>query len=210
MIRVVGLTGYARSGKNTVAGLIAKMSPESRVREIAFADAIKVSAARALGVPFHGDQVGTAAVREWADRFKADHVIEVIESGETVHRITGREFLQRYGTEAHRELFDDDFWVNVVDLNPPDIDLLLVTDVRFPNEAHHIHEAGGEVWKVVRSDALPANDHASERPLPDELVDRTVSNEGDLDDLEAEVERVMWYAHRYHPQATVGSSDASP
>lgn len=210
MIRVIGLTGYARSGKNTVATLIAKMSPGLRVKEIAFADAIKVSAARALGVPFNGDQVGTSAVREWADRFKAEHVIEVTESGETIHRITGREFLQRYGTEAHRELFDDDFWVNVVDLDPPDVDLLLVTDVRFPNEARHIREAGGEVWKVMRADAMPANDHDSERPLPDELVDRTVNNEGTLDDLEVEVEKVVWYAHRYHPQAAVGSSDARP
>jgi hypothetical protein len=196
--RVVGLTGYARSGKNTVASLIAKLSPE-RTKEVAFADAIKVSAARALGVRFDGDQVGTAAVREWADRFKASQTIEIVESGETIHRVSGREFLQRYGTEAHRDMFDADFWVKVVDMDPPEVDLLLITDVRFPNEAEAIRTTGGEVWKVVRTDGSPANDHPSERPLPDDLIDRTVNNEGTLDDLEDEVERVMWYAHRYHP-----------
>jgi len=188
MTRVIGLTGRARSGKNTVAAMIADLLPVERVAEGAFADAVKVSAARALGVPFTGDDVGIAAVRRWADEFKLDHTVQVVRDGQVLHEITGRSYLQRYGTEAHRELFDPDFWVNVVDLNPDGVDVLVMTDVRFPNEAEVIREQGGEVWQIVGDDSGATDEHASERPLPPQLIDRELVNRGTLDQLRAQVE----------------------
>lgn len=188
MNRVIGLAGRARVGKNTVAGFIAELT-DGPVHEAAFADLIKVSAARALGVKFHGDEVGLDAVRRWADALKTDHSIRIVgENGEQLHQITGRSFLQRYGTEAHRELFGDDFWVDAVEFIRPDLAALVLTDVRFENEAEAIHRAGGEVWRVERPSidrATHQDSHLSEKPLPDELVDLTLVNDDDLEGLRA-------------------------
>lgn len=188
MNRVIGLAGRARVGKNTVAKLIADVT-DGPVEEAAFADLIKVSAARALGVRFHGDDVGLDAVRRWADNLKLDHSVRVVDgSGNLVHEVTGRSFLQRYGTEAHRDLFGEDFWVEVVKFERPDLALLVLTDVRYENEARAIHAVGGEVWEIQRPDLPPSDDsHPSERPLPDDLVDLTLVNDADMEGLQIAV-----------------------
>lgn len=180
---IIGLTGYARSGKDTVARMLAAQEA-GVVEQVGFSDLLKLSAARSLGLPWSPDGVGPQAVRDWADSLKTTHSIQVVDdTGQVVHEISGRRFLQRYGTEAHRDLFGDDFWVKAVDLDRPGVDLLLVNDVRFPNEAEHIREAGGEIWRVVRAEAKPAGDHVTERPLPDHLVDREIPNNGSLEHL---------------------------
>lgn len=184
---IVGLTGYARSGKDTVARIL-REETEGAFDQVGFSDLLKLSAARALNVLSSPDDVGIRAVRGWADAFKTRHTIQIRddESGEVIHEISGRAFLQRYGTEAHRELFGDDFWVEAVDLHRPGIDLLVVNDVRFPNEARQIRDAGGEVWRVKRAETKQGG-HITERPLPDNLIDRSIENYGTLDDLRDKV-----------------------
>lgn len=97
--------------------------------------------------------------------------------------MSGRTYLQLYGTEAHREVFGTDFWVNVLfDANRTNSDLLVITDVRFPNEADAIHERGGKVWQIQR-ESSGAGNHSSEIPLEREVVDCTFVNDGTLDDF---------------------------
>lgn len=188
---IIGLTGYARSGKDTVARMLAE-EENGVVERVGFSDLLKLSAARALNVLTSPDDVGMKPVQEWADDFKTRHTIQIRdESGRVVHEIPGRTFLQRYGTEAHRELFGDDFWVEAVDLDRPGVDLVVVNDVRFANEAERIREAGGEIWQVVRAGAEPAGSHVTERPLPGDLIDREVPNHGTLDDLRGHIQSAL-------------------
>lgn len=199
MNRIIGLAGRARVGKNTVAKFIAELL-DGPVEEAAFADLIKVSAARALGINFHGDDIGLSAVKRWADALKTDHSIRIVgENGQQLHEISGRAFLQRYGTEAHRELFGDDFWIDAVEFVRPDITALVLTDVRFENEARAIRQAGGEVWRVERPSidrATHQDSHASERPLPDDLIDLIVANDDSLEGLRLAVEEALRYGER--------------
>ena len=187
---IIGLTGPARSGKNTVAEIITQ-EWSGPVREVAFADLIKLSAAKALGIKFSPDAVGTRAVRVWADVFKVHATIQIVDNrtGEVDHEISGRDFLQRYGTEAHRNLFDADFWVNYARLYEPGDGLVVVTDVRFDNEAHRIKTMEGSIWKVSRADVGPANAHASERPIDASLIDVEIPNNGSYSDLRS------WVSH---------------
>ena len=67
---------------------------------------------------------------------------------------------------------------------------VILTDVRFANEAEAIRAAGGRIWRVVRSVECLAADaakHSSEAGLPDELIDRVIENNGTQADLEAVV-----------------------
>lgn len=115
MPRLIGLHGKARSGKDTTADLIQSWCDAHHFTSArhGFADKLKVSAAHALGV-FENEI-------DFCNSLKGDYERGFIEvrmatSGKgpnaVVSQITGREFLQYYGTEAHREVFGSDFWVD--------------------------------------------------------------------------------------------------
>lgn len=96
-----------------------------------------------------------------------------------------RRLLQRFGTEMGRQHFGEDFWVDLafrqIDaFNGP----VVVTDVRFPNEAEAIESRGGVLLHLERP-SLPVNtdSHASENALADFTPHAVIVNDGDLDDL---------------------------
>lgn len=175
---LIGLNGKKQSGKDTVAQFMLDWAKTNdfNARRVAFADQLKVSAARALGFPEDDALV-------FCNELKSSGVVSV-KCLEYSFEISGREFLQRYGTEAHRELFGDDFWIHQViseDLDHSN-ELLIVTDVRFPNEADAIHCAGGDVIKMVR-EGSEEDSHPSEQDLDDSYIDIEILNDSDLDSL---------------------------
>lgn len=185
-MRLIGLTGPARSGKSAVASALAEISP-GPVSIQGFADLVKLSAAKSLDVVFHGDDVGTRAVRNWADQLKLNMGVQLTDQdGQVVHTITGRRFLQCFGTEGHREIFGETFWIDQVDFEPEGVDLLIFDDVRFEDEAQAIIDRGGEIWRVVRH-GNNAGEHRSEQPLSEGLVTYTVANSGSLAELKRAV-----------------------
>lgn len=101
--------------------------------------------------------------------------------GTVESKIDGRTFLQRLGVEGIRDTLGERVLLEAVPLER-NCDLLIVTDVRFDNEAEYIREAGGRVWEVVRP-APSVDKHASEQPIARELVDRVIENTGTIDDL---------------------------
>lgn len=196
--RVIGLCGPSRAGKNTLATIVAEEYPSLIVAAEGFSDRLKVSAALALG--FTGTRRELIASM---DMLKVCGGVETrIEHGPhdvQESYVNGRRFLQLYGTEAHREVFGDDFWVNAVLPDPSapfagrtDIafDYLFLTDVRFPNEAERILASGGAMWRVEREETVVTG-HVSEVPIPDSLVSRTIRNTGTLDDLRCQVRAAM-------------------
>jgi hypothetical protein len=195
---LLGLAGQARSGKDTVASMVEDILkeevPELDVHQDAFANRLKVSAAHALGFKFDTIE----EYREWSDRIKSNAVIQVVlpESPyrrpvDIIQEISGREFLQFYGTEAHREVFDPEFWVKSLLDDPPECGLLIITDVRFPNEAEAIREMGGEIWEIYRPETTTPASHASEEPLSAELLDFQITNDGSLDELKEQVSELL-------------------
>lgn len=177
---VIGLTGKKQAGKNAVAKMLAVYSPLPVV-EVSFAAKLKQSAAAILGCTV-----------EDLERWKNDPEawVEVTVGGEQRCVQTMREYLQRTGTEGHREVFGQDFWLDAalpavthgdgnIDTGWYDDALYVVTDVRFPNEAQRVKDVGGIVVRVIGPpDVEAAGDgHPSETPLPDELVDVVLTND---------------------------------
>lgn len=60
---------------------------------------------------------------------------------------------------------------------------MIVTDVRFANEADWITSRGGVLWRIERSGLPPVNAHQSEYALRDLRADAVIRNDGTLDDL---------------------------
>lgn len=174
---LIGLHGRKQAGKDTTCARIAHvMAGVLDVERVSFADRLYRSAAAALGVTVE-------QLQEW--KTDPDVTIAVVGYGyvgvtrpqRSLAELSAREYLQRYGTEAHRDVFGPDFWVEQVPLDH-DRRIVVVTDVRFENEARAVRRAGGFVVHVVgpRSVENAGDGHASEKPLPPELVDDTLPN----------------------------------
>lgn len=209
-MKLIGLAGYKRSGKNTVGDLIAESYPVGHVKCVGLADKLKVAGARALG--FYG---GDARLIEIMDEFKEHGVISLEDPGGHYASITGREFLQYLGTEVGREMFGDEFWLDLVLPRPAEhvpgmvsedhrilnqrqlklrygVDILVVTDVRFDNEAQRILDLGGQIWEVHRPDVVPSiARHHSEEPIDRRFIGATIDNSSDLDSLKFNVKEAL-------------------
>jgi Deoxynucleotide monophosphate kinase len=184
---IIGLTGLKGSGKDTIAAhLIKSYGFERR----AFADKLKESAAALLKLdPSHFEVLKNSPDILFAiGSFKQDGMFEMIVNQST------REFLQRYGTESHRDVFGQDFWVN--QLLPMDgfyTDRnIVITDVRFVNEAERIHALKGYVVRVVRTLFNAESDlHTSEQEQLQIKSDYELDNTGYLYELPKKIDLMM-------------------
>lgn len=198
-MRIIGLTGVARSGKDTVGELIEEIAPElatqPTVKRTGFAHLLKLSATRL----FYPDATLEQAL-EWCDWLKTKGLISVMADDEVLGidvEQTGRDFLQRYGTEAHRDTFSEDFWLDaVLPEGRDDCDILVITDCRFENEAQRIQDRGGEVWQLVRPGVEAVNAHVSDAGFNPALIDRTIENDGSLTLLRNKVEGALLHDDR--------------
>ncbi|UJQ86814.1 deoxynucleoside monophosphate kinase [Arthrobacter phage Reedo] len=179
---LIGLIGKKRTGKDTFAGTLTERHAYAR---IALADPLR-EAAYALNpivgtFPLTVDD--TLRVEEW----RYADVIDAIgyeKAKDYVPEI--RRILQRLGTESIRAI-DDKFWIKAAFAK---IDALreagtpvVVTDVRYPNEADAIKEAGGYLIRISRNLPSDGDGHASEKALDDYKTDLVIHNNGSLWDL---------------------------
>lgn len=168
---LVGLTGFAGSGKDTAAaGLVAagwtRQAFADPVRAMALAiDPWIFMGARNLRLSFLVGNFGWDEMKRHADV---------------------RQFLQRLGTDAVRAHLGEDAWVRAFDRARNRSVDTVATDVRFPNEALHIRRHGGIVIRIDRPGVGPVNGHASENIGAFE-VDATVVNDGTPEELQARV-----------------------
>jgi hypothetical protein len=138
---IVGLVGFAGSGKGTVADVLVD---KHNFTKLSFADSVKNCVASVFGWPRHlleGDTDPSRTFREKRDDFwSAKLGIEV----------TPRWALQTMGTEAGRDVFHKDIWIYSLEKRLSEHKNVVIADVRFPNEIDFIKEKGGFIVRVVR------------------------------------------------------------
>jgi hypothetical protein len=168
-VEILGLSGWARNGKDTVADhLISKYGYE----RISFAAPMKEALYR-LNPKITINNVVSTPIRIGVDIYGWDDL--------KTHGPEVRELLQRFGTEVGREMFGEDFWVNAAIDSIEDGSKVIVSDVRYPNEADAIKKLGGEVWRVVRPGFGAANGHASEHALNNYKFDYILDNNSGME-----------------------------
>jgi hypothetical protein len=173
---IIGLAGYARSGKDEAANALI----ERGWRQAAFADKLKdfLYQVNPL-IPGHYG-AGSLRLRQLVDSTGWDYA--------KVTYPEVRSLLQRTGTEAGRRVLGDDVWVDALFREHADAPALVVTDCRFPNEAEAVAKQGGVMIRVERPGVGPARDrygraHVSETSLNDWPFDHVLVNDGSVDDL---------------------------
>lgn len=176
---LIGLNGYRSAGKDTVGEYLVEHYGFTLKK---FADPLYNSAAALLGIP-----------RSVLEKHKDDPEagIEVF-FGMGQVTWTFRQFLQRYGTEAHRDIFGEDFWVEQC-LNDYDNlnKRIVITDARFENELQAIRDLAGLTFRIERDTEGASDVHRSEARPSDSLISVTINNNGTFEDLYKEVDFVM-------------------
>jgi hypothetical protein len=182
---LIGLSGYARSGKDTVAQFI--IDDYGFVRR-AFADKLKAALIRLN--PMVDYVSPTSGKTEWfrlTDAIRYYGGLESLKSNSPELRA----LMQRLGTEVGRDTFGTNFWVDQA-LGEVFGGLdIVVTDVRFENEVDAIRNRGGVVWRISRSGVAPVNGHSSETAIDHVDFDRYISNDGTLEELHDQVTAIM-------------------
>lgn len=175
MNHLIGLSGYAQSGKDTAAAVLREVGYE----RIAFADILR-SAVYALNplMP-NGERVQDVIDEMGWDEAKVNFT-EI------------RTLLQKMGTEVGRNLLGENIWVDAALAGLDNSRKYVITDCRFPNEANAIRERGGIVIRIARAGVTKANDHPSETSLDNYDFDAILFNDGTLEDFRNEI-KVKYY-----------------
>jgi len=168
---IIGFTGLAGSGKDTAALAIERYAKEiGSARRLAFADPMR-DMLRALGVP---------------NPYIVDRALK--ERPVPVLGRSYRQLAQTLGTEWGRVCHGEDFWVNVLAMRAAagKEDIILITDVRFPNEVDWLEQHGGFLVKIVRPGVESVTPHESERWVETFDAWRTMFNDRSQEEFEEE------------------------
>lgn len=196
-MEIIGLSGYARSGKDEAAKVLVE---EFGFVQVAFADKLRemLYALNPLVEQHHftGADLDTHS--------KGIYVQDVIDAygwagyKETAFSSEIRRLLQRLGTEAGRRTLWDTIWIDAALTGFNDDAKIVVSDARFFNEFDAIRERGGYIWRIDRDGVGPANDHASELEAVDyPYFSLHLKNNGTLEQYKEMIRREYSIAPRY-------------
>lgn len=164
-LKILGITGKMFSGKDTVAEFLHFAYRNSRITS--FAHPMKQMMIDYFG--FTHDDLYTVEGKKRYNDFWG---------------MTNRDALQKIGTECFRNNFHTDTWLKTMEVNIINnpTKLIIIPDVRFPNEAELVHALDGSILKIVRDDV--ARDpkqmvHASEAMVDQIPYDMLLVNNKD-------------------------------
>lgn len=179
--RLIGIGGYAGSGKDAVATILEDSHGFYRTFMSQPLNAALCRLNPQIEVR-HGEVFRYVDLINQLGYTKAKELPEV------------RRLLQAMGTEAGRDMFGQTVWIDLMEQTLASYTTeasLVVTGIRFPNELEMIRKLGGQLWWVYRPGYGPVNGHTSDNALSLRHFDRVVVNDGTLEDLEQLVTEVL-------------------
>ena len=167
---IIGLSGYARSGKDSTAELLCL---NYGYRRVSFADPIRHAL---LTLNPRLDSITRLA------EFVDDYGWDVAKQNPEVRRL-----MQVMGTEVGRTMLGDNVWIKMALADLSHNDRVVISDVRYPNEADAIKKLSGSLWRINRHNHSAVNGHKSEHAMDNYMFNHVIYNDGTLDDLSDEV-----------------------
>ena len=170
---LIGLTGVAGSGKTTAATLLVESVPN--VAEVRLSDPLK-SMLEVLLNEYFGHPV------DWNDREWKEAPLFHVPGNPSPRKLA-----QTLGTDWGREIIHPNLWVEATSAEirrqmalHQDV---VVSDVRFDNEAKMIKDLGGYVIQIERDAAPSVEAHSSENGVSLNLIDAVVYNNGEPEEM---------------------------
>lgn len=212
---IIAISGLIGSGKDTVADYLVNLH---EFRRESFAGNLKNAMCEIFGWDRDMLEGRSKSSREWREQ-----VDEWWATRLNIPHLTPRWILQHVGTDVIRGHFHDDVWLASLEnkLRKTDDDIV-ISDVRFKNEVKMLKSLGAVCVQVVRGDrpiwyteAIKANTipdqvvveksrltlenvynvHRSEYDWVGTDFDVTLDNNGTLDDLYAQIEKLLKVRH---------------
>lgn len=175
---LIGLTGKKRAGKDTAAQALLGLG----FVRVAFADPIRAFA----------HALDPLVVVEADEQYLLPHAVRLLGRGST-HRLAWlvdtigweaakgmrevRRTLQRLGKDAGRTVLGETVWTDLAMTQAAQHENVVITDVRFPDEADRIHAMGGVIWRITRPGTDTTDQHPTETAMDGHDADLTLVND---------------------------------
>ena len=159
---LIGISGKAQSGKDTLGKFLCD---EYHCMHYYFAKPLKEGAKVMFNLSDEQIENKEKVIEPWG--------------------MSPRKIYQLLGTEVGRGI-DVNIWIKNAEMFVRSVAgrTVVITDVRFDNEAHWIHSRGGAVINIVREqNDIYENKHSSEGGLKPDNVDLYVHNNGTIEDM---------------------------
>jgi len=177
---IIGIHGKIGSGKDTIAREIMKSYPEYNFRRVSFGYNVKKIVSILTGIDMRtilSRKIKTYYLDDW--------------------EMTVGEMFQQIGTNALRDGFFKDVWILSLFNSIKDGENIIITDVRFLNEANSIINRGGylikvngDPKKVNENDSRDVN-HKSETELDDfDKFDIIYENTPPIENIQVLIKKV--------------------
>ena len=197
---IIGINGSIGSGKDFFAETLAEFS-SAPVERHAFADKLRLITEELTGYEMKMTHEPNKPFHNPVYNFTQDDKNVYLDMwGKTVGQI-----LQELGTDALRDNFDSDVWVKSLFSSVGEDavkrgNILVIPDVRFPNEAEYVLKHGGILIKIVgdpmdvRANSKRDLNHPSETSLNDyqKFTDIIENDVADVDHFQEKVRRFMF------------------
>lgn len=195
MKTVIALSGYTKSGKDTVADILVN---KHGYQKIAFADSTYEEVSKSFGVPisFLKNRVTKTEPNNKLSVYKCDNLeykkLMLLLGYDIESPRTSRTILQTWGTEFRRG-YNKDYWIDRVKekIEQSKCNKIVIPDLRFDNEIEYCYNISAKFVLVRRDGCNPINDHLSENVIPEEMAYEVIGNNGSLDNLEQKVLRLV-------------------
>lgn len=191
---IIGLTGAARSGKDTVADYLVSRHGFSKS---AFAFALRREVAESFNINVDILDIDKDIHSPLMNMDRCtDKEFASIMSGSMAHAVNGnfspRKVMQLWGTEYRRSQ-DPDYWVNKVKDKVCDGRSWVISDLRFFNEYDILKSVGGAVIRIINPRlSVHVSAHSSEEFWKECKADHDIVNDGSKEDLYNKLEQALW------------------
>lgn len=180
-MKLIGLSGRAGSGKDTVANY---MVNNYNYTKLSFGKVLKDVVSCIFGWPrylLEGDTKESREFREKEDKWWSEHL---------KIKITPRIAMQKIGTDVFRMHFHQDIWLLILKKQITKYDKIVVTDIRFLNEYNMIKNMGGNVFKISKSNIIK-DTHLSENILDNIQFKYEIDNNGTIEELYQKIDNLL-------------------
>lgn len=162
-MKLIGIHGRARSGKDTAADYLVRYHGFERY---SFADPLKA---------------GIEVMLDWGSEHTHGDLKDQVDP---TYGFSPRHAMQTLGTDWARDCLREDLWLVVADKKLEGKERVVIPDVRFDNEADFIRDKGGVIVHLHRSKIQKVEYHASEEGILMEKEDYFIKNDYSIEELE--------------------------
>lgn len=206
-VNLIGLGGYAESGKDEVAKYLAERYGFVRCgmsngleQALLALDPIVPFGEITDGVWAKKDAAKLRSTEREFERYSELHTRAGYDLSKKNPEV--RQLLQRLGTDVGRRFMDEEVWVrwlldNVIDPALDDEKDVAVTAMRYPNELAMVKSRGSYndveplTWWVHRPGYGPVNAHSSDNTLGPDDFDLILMNDGSLNELHFKIDKLL-------------------